>query len=244
MSTDARSAGAAGAAFAPSCLVGPMHQSEIEPLVTSRCSIVGSSAALLGIAVGAALIAAALGIYLVFAEDLKLLSADATHPELPLASVRHEAASAGPVAQAPMETLLQKSDIESPSEGELHAPRVVRTERFEADPSVWANVRKFSPLPAEEVPILDVAPMAQSPMAAPPVLDAPRADDVLHHEPPRAHSHPLHGADTHTRVKPRTRADVSAPSDVGGTRMTAVEVRQDSSKNPVVSTFSAMLGPK
>ncbi len=250
MSIQARSAGAAGATSVPSFLLrGPMHQHEIESLEFARIRwpIAGSSAVLLGGGVVAAILVVALGAYLVFANDPPRLSGDATHPEPPLASVQHEVESSAP---APMNSDVGEASTEAPvheaiaapvPEGDLHSPRVVRTERFDADPSVWTDVRKFTPLPTEEVPILDVAPAAQSPIAAPAVPDVGR----VRHEPARAHRHPPHRAHTHTRVRrSRTQADGGAPSDVGGTTMTAEQVRQDGSKNPVVSTFSTMFGPK
>ncbi len=252
MSTHARSAGAAGAAFAlPSFLLrGPMHQHEIESLEASRWPIVRSRAVLLGGGLVAAVLAAALAAYLVSADDPAKLSTEAAHPELPLTSVQHEPAPAAPPSvkpdeeQALTETLLQKSDVASRSEGDPQARRVVRTEHFQPDPSVWANVRKFLPLPPDQVPILDVAAV-KSPTAAPAVPDAPRGVGTLHDKPERAHSHQRHRAHTHTRVRRSpTQADGGAPFDVGGTTMTAEQVRLDGSKNPVVSTFSAVLGPK
>jgi hypothetical protein len=249
MSTHVHSAGAAGAAFAPSFLLrGPMHQHQIESLEASRRPIVRSTAVLLGSGLVAAVLAAALAAYLVSIDDPSKLSTDGRHPELPLATVQHEAApAASPSAnpdeeQSLTETLLQKSDIASASEGEPSAPRVVRTEHFQPDPSVWANVRKFSPLPPDQVPILGGATV-KSPTAAPAEPDAPRGVAAQHHNPERANSHQRHRAHTHTRVRrSRTQAYGGAPSDVGGTTMTAEQVRLDGSKNPVVSTLSAMLG--
>ncbi len=251
MSTHARSAGAAGAASVPSFLLrGPMHQHEIESLEGSRWPIVGSSAVLLGGGLLVAVFTAALGAYLAFADPPKP-STDAAHPELPLASVQHDAAFA---AQAPMNSDVGEAPTEAPvheaiaapvPEGDSHSPRMVRTERFEADPSVWADVRKFAPLPPDQVPILDVAPAAQSPIAASAVPDSPSRVSTSHREPARAHPHHQHRAHTRTRAKrSRTQADGGAPSDVGGTTMTAEQLRRDGSKNPVVSTFSTMLGPK
>ncbi len=247
-------AGAQGAASVPSFLLrGPMHQHEIESLEFARMRwpIVGSSVVLLGGGVMAAILVVAFGAYLVFADDPPKLSTDAAHPELRLASVQNDAASA---AQAPMNSDVGEAPTEAPvheaiaapgPEGDSHSPRMVRTERFEADPSVWADVRKFAPLPPDQVPILDVAPAAQSPIAAPAVPDSPSRVSTLHHEPARAHPHARHRARTHMRVRrSRTQADGGAPSDIGGTTMTAEQLRRDGSKNPVVSTFSRMLGPK
>jgi hypothetical protein len=230
MNPHAHSAGAAGAASAPNFLLrGPRHQ-------TIRWPIVGSSALLLGGVMVAAVMGAALGAYLVFADD-PAPSADATHIEPPLASVQHNPPVAAPPSvksdaeQALTETLLEKSDISSPSEGDPHAPRVVRTEPFQPDPSVWTTVRKFLPLPPDQVPILDLPPV-QPPTAAPAVPDTPTGAGALHEESARAHPHHRHRVRTHTRVgRSRTQAGGGAPSEVGGTRMTADQVRRDGSKN-------------
>ncbi len=252
MTIHVRSAGAQGAASVPSFLLrGPMHQHEIESLEASRWPIAGSSAVLLGGGLLVAVFTAALGAYLAFADDPAKLSTDAAHPELRLASAQNDAASAAPtpmnsdVGEAPTEAPVHEAIAAPVPESDSHSTRMVRTERFEADPSVWADVRKFAPLPPDQVPILDVAPAAQSPIAAPAVPDSPSRVSTLHHEPARAHPHHRHRAHTRTPARrSRTQADVVAPSDVGGTRMTAEQLRLDGSKNPVVSTFSTMFGPK
>jgi hypothetical protein len=251
MTIHVRSAGAQGAASVPSFLLrGPMHQHEIESLEFEKIRWPGASAVLLGGAVIAAVLVVALGTYLKFADDLSKL-ADGTHLEPPLVSVQNDAASA---ARAPMNSDVGEARTEAPvdeaiaapvPEVDSHSPRVVRTERFEADPSVWADVRKFTALRPEEVPILDVAPAAQSPIASPAEPQSPSGVSTLHHEPARAHPHQRHRAHMHTRARrSRTQADGGAPSDVGSTRMTAEQLRQDGSKNPVVSTFSTILGPR
>ncbi len=251
MNPHVHSAGAAVAASAPSFLLrGRRHQHEVKSqFETIRWPIVGSSALLLGGVMVAAVLGAALGAYLVFADDPPP-SADATHIEPPLASVQHNDPVAAPPSvkpgaeQALTESLLENSDIASPSEDDPHAPRVVRTERFQPDPSVWATVRKFLPLPPDQVPILDLPPV-QPPTAAPAAPDAPTGVGALHDEAARAHLHHRHQVRTHTRMgRSRTQAGGGAPSDVGGTRMTAEQVRREGSKNPVVSTFSMILGPK
>jgi hypothetical protein len=228
-----------------------MHQHEIESLEFEkmRWPIAGSSAVLLGGAVIAAVLVVALGTYLMFADDPPKLG-DGTHLDPPLASVQHEVESAAPapmnfdVGEAPTEASVHEAIAAPAPESDSHSPRVVRTERFESDPTVWASVRKFTPLPPDQVPILDFAPV-ESPTAAPAVPDASSGVGALHHQSTRAPSHPRHRAHTHTRVKrSRTQADGGAPLDVGGTRMTAEQLRQDGTKSLVVSTFSTMLGPR
>ncbi len=224
MSAHVHSAEAAGAASAAQFLLrSGMDQRKVEPqqFGTIRSPIFGSRGLLLGGGATAAVFGAVLGAYLVFADDPSN-NADAMHLEPPLARAQHDTAPAAPQSmkpvseQLPKETLLQESDIPSRSEGDLDAPRVVRTEPFQPDPSVWANVRKFVPLPPEQVPILDNAPV-QLPANAPAVPDARRVIGT-HHEPARAHAH-AHQARAHPRVRrSRTRAVGGAPSDVAGQR--------------------------
>ena len=235
----ARSGGAEHAASAPTFLLrGLLNRHEAHRAV------------LLGGGVAAAVFAAALGAYVVLAERSPKLSADATQRELSDARVQEEAASSAPdsvksdVTKTRTEASSQKSVSGSAAIDDPDAPRLVRTERFDGDPSVLANVRQFVPLPPDQVPVLDIVPPAQPPTAAPAALDSPKGIRAPHGKPARAQRHRRPRVRMHARVRgSRTLAEDDAPSDIGGTRMTALELQRDGSKNPLVSAFSAMLGP-
>ncbi len=201
-----RSAGDERAASAPGFLLrGPTHWYEsVVQLETIRCPSVGPSALLRGGGTMAVALAAAFGAYVFVAKHLPKGSADANLEELSAASaVQHEpepgsAASVEPDAiQTTTKAAKQESLAASPRETGLDTPRLVRTERFEGDPSVWANVRKFLPWPPDQVPVLDIVPPAQPPTAAPAALDSPKAIGVPHAKPTRAHRHRHSGIRTH-----------------------------------------------
>ena len=245
--------GADRGSSAPSFLLrSSVHRHKVESLQfeTTRRPVVGSGALLLGSVAGLILVAA-LGAYQVVDGPPKLSTAP-NHSELLAARVIHE--TAVPVStsvkadsgEGRTEAPSQTSVSESAAQGDPDAPRMVRTERFEGDPSVWVGVRKFSPLPPEEVPVLEVAPTVQSPMTTPAVPDPPSGVGPLRNERARAQQpRRHHRGRTHIHVQPaRMRADEGAPSDVGGTQMTAADLRRDGSNNPVVSALSSVLGPK
>jgi hypothetical protein len=50
-------------------------------------------------------------------------------------------------------------------------------------------------------------------------------------------------AQEHSRRAPARVTD-DTPTDVGGTTMTAAQLRRDGSANPVVNAFAGMFGPK
>jgi hypothetical protein len=192
-------------------------------------------------------LAAGFGTYVLVADHLPEGSADASHEEL---SAAHEPNSAAPGSLKPdsaptlTKAAKQETVAASPREDRLDSPRLVPTERFDGDPSVWANVRKFLPWPADQVPVLDIVPPAQPPTAAPAALDSPKAIGVPHGKPTRADRHRHNSVRTHASARSsQTQANGGAPVDVGGTRMTAVELQRGGSKNPLVNAFSSIVGP-
>lgn len=240
---------------APSFLLrSSVHRREVESLQfeTTRRPIVGSGALLLGGSVAGLILVAALGAYLVVVDGPPKLSAAPTHSELAAARETHETAVPMSTSvkadsgEGRMEAPSQTSVSESAAQGDPDAPRMVRTERFEGDPSAWVGVRKFSPLPAEEVPVLEEAPTVQPPTTAPAVPDSrsgvgPLRNERARAQEPRRH----HRGRTHIRVQPaQMRTDEGAPSDVGGTQMTGADLRRDGSNNPVVSALSSVFGPR
>jgi hypothetical protein len=237
----------------PSFLLrGPVRESEAVRIET-RFSILRSSLVLSG-GIGGAISALAFGGYLMIAEGKQEPSASEVH-----AVVAHPVVSEAPVlakpdpapavqAEAPATEQAPAVQAEAVPEGGPEAPHQVTTTHFDADPSVWTDVRKFSPLPADAVPVLD-SPQAES---APAV---PRSEERGHHaraevKPARAKHAGRRGrlseaAREASRGAPaRAADDTPSESDVGGTVMTAAQLRRDRSANPVVNAFAGMFGPK
>ncbi len=165
--------------------------------------------------------------------------ADCRIDEPPLASVQHNLPVAAPPSvksdaeQALTETLLEKSDV-------LPRRKAIACAASGADGALPARPKRLDNraqiLAAASGPSADSRPSsgAAADRRTCGARDTPTGAGALHEESARAHPHHQHRVRTHTRVGP----------EVGGTRMTADQVRRDGSKNPVVSTFSTMLGPK
>jgi hypothetical protein len=230
-------------------LRGPIHRHEpgLVQFETTRPSVVGG-ALLTGAGVTAAVLAAAIGAYLFLTHEPTKRSADAKHEELSARFAQHEPDTAEPTSkesdtvQSPAEAAKEQSVAASARGSGVDGPRLVRTERFGGDPSVWASVRKFSPLPPDQVPVLDLAPPEQPPTAAPAAL--PKPHGAPHRKQARTPRHRHGGGPVHAQVRQsRTQGSGGPPEDVGGTRMTSAELRQDGSKNPVVNAISAVFGP-
>jgi hypothetical protein len=244
-----RSSGADRGPSAPTFLLrAPNRPPAVDSLIeTLRPPKVTSSALLLGGGLAAVVLAVGFGAYVVVADAPKL-SAPAAHVVSPAVRVPDEPASIARAAAIPdgapppIEAPAKKSVSAYPDQGP-DAPRLVQTQRVDADPSVWATVRRFSPLPADEVPVVD-APPAQLPSAARVMTQSPRATHKPHHKPARAQAHQRNRARTHAHVHPAQMQAAGAPPDVGGTQMTTAELNRDGSKDPLVSAFSAVLGPR
>jgi hypothetical protein len=188
-----RSGGPAHGASAPNFLLrGPVHRHQTASVQfeTSRRTIIGS---LLRGGMAAGIFAAALGVYVLVNERPPKLGAGVSRGEL--SAKQQDAAIAAPASvksdmtEARTEAPSQKSVNGSARQDDPDAPRMVRTERFDGDPSVWVNVRQFVPLPPDQVPVLDIVPPAQPPTAAPAALDSPKDIGASHGKPARAQRH-------------------------------------------------------
>jgi hypothetical protein len=236
----------------PSFLLrGPMREVEPVQIETARFSMLRSSLVLAG-GIGGAIGALAFGGYLMIAEGKREPSASKVH-----AAVAHPVVSEAPVlampditaagkAEAPASEQAPPTQVGTVPEGGPEAPHRVTTTRFDADPSVWTDVRKFAPLPADAAPVLD-NPQPE------PALAASRSEERRQHA--RAEVKHAHGRHAGRRARlgeaaqerphhAPTRAADDTSSDVGGTTMTAAQLRRDGSANPVVNAFAGMFGPK
>jgi len=232
----------------PSFLLrGPVRESEPVQIET-RFSTLRSSL-VLSAGIGGAIGALAFGGYLMIAEGKQ-------EPSAVHAIVARAAVSEAPVVPKPepasaVEAQAQASEqapvvqTEAVPEGGPEAPHQVATTHFDADPSVWTDVRKFSPVPADAAPVVD------GPQPEPPAV--PHSEERRQHARAEVkHTHARHAgrraplgkaAQEHSRRRPARAAD-DTPSDIGGATMTAAQLRRDGSANPVVNAFAGMFGPK
>jgi hypothetical protein len=230
----------------PSFLLrGPVRKSEPVQIET-RFSMLRSSLVLSG-SIGGAIGALAFGGYLMIAEGKQ-------EPSAVHGIVAHAGVSEAPVVPKPepaptFEAQAQASEqapvvqTEAVPEGGPEAPHQVATTHFDADPSVWTDVRKFSPFPADAGPVVD-GPQLEPAPAVPHSEERrqhARAEVKHTHARPAGRRAPL--AQEHSRRTPARGAD-ETPSDIGGTTMTAAQLRRDGSANPVVNAFAGMFGPK
>jgi hypothetical protein len=225
---------------------GPMHKDHAR-LATLGALDWPSVSALLLLLVGgvsAAGAAAALSAFVLAADQPP--KRGVTPAELPVASVQHEAGVAPAAeknlddARAPTDTPKQQM-LDAKVQAGAHDTRLVRTEIVHGDPTVWAGVHEFVPLSPDQVPI--VAPGAQPPTAASAALDSPKRIGARHGLPAGAKRHQKAQRYTRGVRHAQTPAGSEPPSDVGGTQMSRADLKRDGSKNPVVSAFSAILGP-
>jgi hypothetical protein len=214
-----RSAGDERAASAPGFLLrGPLNRDEPElvQFEAIRRPSVGAGALLRGGCVTAVVLAAAFAAYALVADHLPKRGSDAKNEEFLRAQQEPESASP---ASVEWDRAKQETVGALPREAALDAPRLVRTERFDGDPSVWAGVRKFSPLPPEEVPVLDSPSPEQLPAAAPAVADSGKHTGARHLEPTHAKRN-RHGQRLTKDVRRRRMPPGSdSHSDGGGTQV-------------------------
>src|SRR3954453_7729436 len=134
----------------PSFLLrGPVRQVEPVQMETGRFSMLRSSLVLSG-GIGGAIGALAFGGYLMIAEGKQEPSASGMHAVVSEAPVlaMPDVTAAGK-AEAPASEQAPPTQVGTVPEGGPEAPHRVTTTQFDADPSVWTDVRKFSPLPAD-----------------------------------------------------------------------------------------------
>jgi len=243
----------------PSFLLrGPVRPVEPVQVETGGFSLLRSSL-VLGAGIGGAIGALAFGGYLIIAKGEPSASgvpAVVAHPVVSEAPVAAKPEAPAVQAAATVQTQAPEADTEAAAP---ETPHQVTTTHFDADPSVWTNVRKFSPFPAGSAPVLDAAPPVQTPAAAPSTSQATGEERASRSAEPRhrARAPAKHERQTHVgrrhhlgeaaqaySPRARTRAIDQTPSDVGGTKMTAEQLRRDSSANPVVNAFAGMFGPK
>ncbi len=248
--------------------VRPVERVQIEP---ARFSMLRASLALSG-GVGCAIGALAFGGYLMIAEGkqeptasvVPAVAADPVVSEAPIvpkpAPTPAVQADAPAQTQAPAPTQAQPVQTDAAPEGGIEASHQVTTTHFDADPSVWTNVRKFSPFPAGSAPVFDnPPPKASSAGARPDQSERTSPERASHSEEhqhrPRAgakHEHRTHaGGRYHLGEASQARshrvpihAAADTPSDEGGAKMTAEQLQRDGSANPVVNAFAGMFGPK
>jgi hypothetical protein len=174
-------------------------------------------------------------------------------------------------AQVPTRTEAPAVRDEAAPESGLEAPRQVTTAHIDADPSVGADVRKLSPWPADQTPALNSPPAEPTPAVAASASEgksderahrsertsqdrAGRSDERRHQTKAggkhqhRSHAdrrrHLAEAPHSHSR-RARARSGDGTPSDVGGTQMTAEQLRRDGgSANPLVNAFAGTFGPK
>jgi hypothetical protein len=236
----------------PSFLLrGPVRESAPVQIQTPRFSRLWSSLVLSG-GIGGAIGALAFGGYLMIAEGKQEPSASEVHavvapPVMSEAPVLAKPDVALPIeAEAPGSEQAAAAQAETVPEGGPEAPHQVTTTHFDADPSVWTDVRKFAPLRADGAPVLD-SPQPESTPAAPHPEERRHhvRAEVKHARARRAgrRAHLGEAAQERSRRGPTLTADDTS-SDVGGTTMTAEQVRRDDSANPVVNAFAKMFGPK
>jgi hypothetical protein len=149
------------------------------------------------------------------------------------------------------------SDIKPPDQGrrevpseapaaniDLHGPRSVPTESVAGDPSVWAGVREFVPLPPDEVPVLEEVPPIQATPAPVPSSTISPAIPQRSHTRTKVSRGPHAKRAKRTVRRQRTLTGDNAQSDVGGKKMTGAELQREGTTNPLVSALSAVFGPK
>jgi len=232
----------------PSFLLrGPVR--EVEPVqIETRFSILRLTL-VLGSGIGGAIGALAFGGYLMIAEgkqEPSAVHAVVAHPVVSEAPVLADPEPAPAIeAEAPAAEQSPAVQAEPVPEGGPEAPHQVTTMHVDADPSVWTEAGKFSPLPADAAPVLD-EPSPAAPAVPPSEERRQHARAELKHahaRHARRRAHLGEAAQDHSRRAPARAAD-DTPSDVGGTTMTAAQLRRDGSANPVVNAFAGMFGPK